>query len=157
MKKVFIALIAIGISACSTPKDITKEGGYSYYGIDFRKYTDKEFLITPESPIGDYESIGLIEVNLQPEVKEINVVEYNRMNREENPTFIAQKGSRDGETTEYYAIEILDVQKVIDEIYRIGTEWGADSIYNLEIESTVITDIISIETFKVSGFAVKRN
>ncbi|MDR9417951.1 hypothetical protein [Gracilimonas sp.] len=154
MRKLGWVLILLLLAGCSTTREnITSDGGYSYYGIDFRPYAEQGFLITTEGPQKDYNSVGLIEVNLQPEVKKISFGEHNRIQNEDEPEFTSTR-VYNGNQVEYYAVEILDIQKAIDGIYELASEWGANAIFNLDINSTFSGDLVTKETITVSGLAV---
>lgn len=152
MKKLLFCFLIL-ITACSTSKDVTSDGGFTAYGIDFRPYTAEDFLITTQAPRGDYYTIGLIQVNLSPEVTRTTISRYNEANNGLVEGFIGQKAYNGGKL-EYYLVEVLDVQKAIDEIYNISSEWGANAIFNLDIIRTTNTDIVTKDEIEVSGLAV---
>ena len=153
MKNIFyVALLGIALVGCSTYNNVTTEGGFTSYGLDFRSYTNDGFLITTESPNGDYKTIGLIEVNLSPEVKRVLKSDYEYAKN--NETGYSGQKVFNGDKLEYYLVEIVDVQKAIDEIYKISSNWGANAIFNLNINSDISNFVVKKESIKVTGLAV---
>ena len=55
-----VAILSAGTISCSTVTYIP--AATQFYAIDFSKYTELGFLITPEKFIGEYESIGIVAV-----------------------------------------------------------------------------------------------
>jgi hypothetical protein len=53
------------LTSCVTLKHIPSKS--LMYGIDFKKYSEKEFLFTPEKYQGEYLTVGIIEYVLYPE------------------------------------------------------------------------------------------
>lgn len=93
-------------------------------------------------------------MNLNPEIKETTIQGYNAVANQSEYKYMAQK-AYNGNELKYYLIEVIDVQKAIDEIYRISDKWGANAIFNLRINSTTTTDIVVRESITVSGLAVR--
>ena len=60
MKLILIAIAVLIFNGCATLKFIPAEE--YFMGIDFRPYTEQGFLFTPEKYLGEYESIGLIDL-----------------------------------------------------------------------------------------------
>lgn len=147
--------------SCSSSENLTMSGGYNFYGLDFREYADKDFLITPESPTGNYVSLGLIEVEFIPEIKQITQDLFNmniktgKLNEGDKKYNLQAINGVSGET-EYYAIEEANVQKVINQIYEKSIEWGANSLYNFTITSQNIQGTINYTIINISGFAIER-
>lgn len=162
-RSIYIKLIIVVIifTGCSSTENLTTNGGYNFYGIDFREYAEKDFLITPESPTGNYVSLGLIEVEFIPEIKEITPTLYD-LNKstgilvQGEKVFNIQAINGSSGTTEYYAIERPDVQKAIDQIYEKSIEWDANSLYKFNIESKNMQGVLTYTILKISGFAIKR-
>lgn len=62
-KSVLIILSLFIFGGCATTNSLESDGGFISYGIDFRSYTNDDFLITTEKPNGDYKAVGLITVD----------------------------------------------------------------------------------------------
>jgi hypothetical protein len=117
-------------------------------GFDFTPYTAKGFLFTPLPPSGDYESVGLVSVRIQPEIVKAK------------PGEPMPKGYRE---TEYkaakYWVEELSPSTAIKEMYNTAVTMGANALTQFAIESdrgSYDNIPISVTIYKVSGFAVKR-
>lgn len=139
----------MSLGACATT-NIESDGGFTSYGIDFRPYTNNDFLITTEKPNGDYKAIGLIRIDQTPKIKQASLAEYNRGDTKE---FRAIK-IYDKTNPVYYLVERIETQKSIDELYNISKEWGANAIFNLDIQRSNLPNYPTIEIITVSGLAV---
>jgi len=109
-------------------------------GFDFTKYASKGFLITPEQYLGEYQSIGVINVTIWPSVSE------------------SPKASAKGVTErQRWYIGQLNVNKAIDRIYQQATNMGADGIMRFDVRSIErINGTLRIEGAEISGFAIDR-
>lgn len=109
-------------------------------GYDFTKYSKIGFLFTPEKYLGNYESVGLIEVKLYPEVKA-------------EKTYDEHKHKFD-----YWKVEKILPSEVIDSIYVVCKNMGANALMNFKIDKTdlVSNGAIYYYGIKVSGFGIKR-
>ncbi|MTI88644.1 MAG: hypothetical protein FH748_11820 [Balneolaceae bacterium] len=148
------------ITGCASTTNLSQSGGYSYYGIDFREYTEKGFQFTPEKPSGSYESIGIVEVTFEPEVREVSITTYNTKGelgilKGKDKTFVVQKAFLPS-GVKYYAVEKIDIDKSIKEVYKLANEWGANAIVNFSISTNTSTNYIIKESVSVNGFAIKK-
>jgi uncharacterized protein YbjQ (UPF0145 family) len=164
MKSLKILLLGIFCVNCVTPSFPTEsDGGYVYKGYDFREYAEKGILVTTTEPTGNYQSKGIIQVTLNPEVKEVSVSNYNAAKRnngiiELNNTIyeMMMVPFFDG-TRRYYRIEVTTTEDAIDEIVNTAIEWGADAIYDFNVINETVNDNgLSKVIRTISGFAVKR-
>jgi hypothetical protein len=155
MKKI-IQLLAIGLllnSSCTTPELLSVPREEKLFGIDFTKYTAQGFLITPEKFIGSYESIGLITYEYLPAGvnKEARFVS-NTYDDVRNHTNIDK----------VWVFEDVKIEQVMDSVYKISKNMGADALVNFEIRaksSSVGTNASNMATrygYTISGFAIKR-
>ncbi|MFD2531456.1 hypothetical protein [Gracilimonas halophila] len=153
-----IALVLI-LASCATA-DLTMDGGYSYYGIDFREYTEQDFRFTTENPSGDYESVGIIEVEFYPEIIQITAGTYRTAVGDDNiwtnngKQYTVQR-KFDGRNYEYYAVEIFNTESLIAEMYDIATEWDANAVVNLRFENQPFNTGVYWTKVKVRGFAIR--
>jgi len=149
MKKSFQFLIVLFLSvyfiSCSAEKDLAKK--IYVYGYDFTEYTKKGFLFTPEQYLGEYESIGILEVEIYPDIKEGKKQGSNQYGT-----------SNYGENTEWL-YNLVQTKEVLDSLYSIGKRMGADAVVRLEITDAARERsgfMYPIPGKRASGFAIKR-
>lgn len=149
MKSIIFFIISLFLLSCSQPREISKQVFVS--GYNFTAFTSKGFLFSPEQYLGDYESIGLIEVEIYPGVEKTN----SKSDEEENRM---DTWSRDSEF-EYgwrYTDNITP-DEVLDSLYSITSLMGADAVVRLDITRvSIVQNKITLPGIKVSGFAIKR-
>lgn len=126
--------------------------------IDFSKYTEKGFFITPEKFLEEYESIGLITYEYLPEG------EYKQSGSKPNPYY------RPGENKVTSTVPVMmwvfkpvRIEQVMDSVYNICKKMGADALVNFKIEpkveaysSLVYKNPPIVGGYSISGFAIKR-
>lgn len=143
MKRIVI-LFSIGILiifGCSSPQELEKEVYYT--GFDFTKYTSQNFLFTPEIYLGGYESIGLINVIMYPEVRKVDIKHINQ----DNYTSWGQG----------WSIQKLKATEAIDSMYVKAIRMGANAIVRLTVQSIAkLNGYKTVSGLEVSGFAIKR-
>ncbi|WP_417589401.1 hypothetical protein [Owenweeksia hongkongensis] len=158
-----ILFLCIILTSCvSVPKPKERLGRTDFYSLDFREYSEAGFLITPYPPNNKYQSKGLIEVHLKPKVLSISKATYYGNENQEytNPTDGAKyelKAFRAiDEVVYYYAVEIIDANQAVKEIYLKAKEYGADAIVNFKIISETEENFgLEFHNIIVSGFAIK--
>lgn len=134
------------LSAC-TPSLVEWESTYQSSGYDFREFTHKGFLFTPESYSGTYESIGLVEITFLPEIREV---------KQDNSPDIKGYNRRQFGSSTYY-IEVADTERIIREMFELADDMGADALSRFEINPvSVQNNGFEIPSIKISGFAIKR-
>lgn len=137
--KYTLILTALLFTSCATTKP-SNEIIYTT-GFNFSEYTEKGFLITPDSYLGEYQSIGLINVTMWPAVIEIR----------------GTRTATGGNVNSGWRIERLNVQKAIDQIYAEADSMGADAITQFRIRSTERNNgLLKVPGAEISGFAIKR-
>ena len=128
----------------------------SVKGIDFREYTEKGFLFTPEKYQGDYESIGLLNFSISSEavLEKILVSEVNEM---------ARKAGLSDVYRYKWNIEEINYKEVLDLAYDTSISMGGDAIINFEINYDVNHyrnadgyPSVYIPKINVTGFVIKR-
>jgi hypothetical protein len=122
----------------------------AFYGLDFTKYTDRGFLITPESYRGEYSSIGMVSYVLTPEAtlitKKVFVsTETGQVTREEKEWKVGQ----------------VNITEAIDSLYTSAKRMGANAIINFEFRQEerdypFLTNPVKITGWQLSGFAIRR-
>ena len=143
MKKIaLLLLVGVILTGCTMTKHLDSTS--TFYGIDFRKYVEEDFLITPEKYIGEYDGISIVSYIITPELNYVDI----------NP--------QDFEVPKWY-VEYIDIQQAVDSLYTFCIEWGANAIINFEaIEHPVQVPMPSGVMkemdvgIKLSGFAIKR-
>lgn len=160
--KYILFLVAVLFAGCTTTVNLSQSGGYDYKGIDFREFTQEGFQFTPEKPTGQYESIGIVEVNFDPEIKEISSERSFEINKSGGVTEVNGKKYRaqsatTGGTKKYYMIELFDTNSLLQEIYDLASGWGANAVVNLRFEYQTINKGITWSRVTVRGFAIKRD
>lgn len=135
----FTLFTLIYLCACSTVSKIEKQ--VIVTGYDFTSYTNEGFLFTPENYVGNYESIGILSVEILPELR---------------------KTGR-GKAGQFYTPNMLwqyipvRTSEVLDSLYKKAINMGADAIINLVIKRTELTyKNVTAPGVEASGFAIKR-
>ena len=140
-----VAILSAGTISCSTVTYIP--AATQFYAIDFSKYTELGFLITPEKFIGEYESIGIVAVDSYPEYKNSGLERNNQ-------GAIIDVGS--------WQSAPLPINEVIDKVYDQSKAMGANALMNFKTEAISRSvdignsKILTIDGTRVSGFAIKR-
>lgn len=137
-------IVSLLFFSCSAEKDLSKH--VFSYGYDFTKYSKVGFLFTPEKYTEKYESVGLLVVEIYPEI-------YLRDKK--NQYGIDEPGS--GTLWTYNPVK---TEEVLDSLFNISKTMGANSVINLEIVS--VSEFRSgfnkpVPGIKASGFAIKRS
>jgi hypothetical protein len=143
-----LLILSLGcvLSSCSTPDHIQRQ--VIVKGFNFSPYTSKGFLFTPLLPTGDYESIGLVSVSIQPEITKGKEGET----APKGYTGTWYGGKR-------YWVEDVSPGDVIEEMYKKSIAMGANALTQFTMTTENIRTEeggLSVTVFKVSGFAVKR-
>lgn len=143
MKK-HILLLLLFLAGCGTsPK--TWDSQTNVYGLDFRDYNQQGFLFTPNVYDGDYESLGIVNIQLIPAVTKTQGAGKNwRRGYSANSDVV-------------WWIEVLDTRNAIDQAYREASSMGADALSQFEIsEGSVVNGDMEVPTLEITGFAIKR-
>ncbi|MEE4257305.1 MAG: hypothetical protein V2I47_09715, partial [Bacteroidales bacterium] len=112
----FVICLIVVLGSC---KPLTYIPSYSEkFVIDLTRYTDKQFLITPEVYTGDYESIGILAIAFYPTARRVKNSESASNNSDQ---FIVQ-GS--------WVAEKVKAEEVVDILYEDAKNMGADAIMN---------------------------
>lgn len=151
--------IGLLLQSCTTLEDLTfipREE--KLFGIDFSKYTSQNFLFTPEKYIGGYKSIGLITYEYLP------AAEYKKTGNKVNPFYNPQDpSSKSLIPIVEWVFESVKIEQVMDSVYKISKNMGADAIVNFDIK--VKSDPVGANAknpttrfgYIISGFAIKRD
>ncbi|MFA7421746.1 MAG: hypothetical protein WCZ90_18830 [Melioribacteraceae bacterium] len=140
--RVLITLSVLFLFACTSPRELRKEVYYT--GFDFTKFSKQGFLFTPESYNSEYESIGVINTTLFPEVK-----------NQDYRTFGSNEYLPLGETG--WSYKQINVSEAIDSMFVQATRMGANAIVRFDVKNTSKQNsYITIPGIEVTGFAIKR-
>jgi hypothetical protein len=152
MKKILIIAVIALFTACSTFKvtDSARDRKVFVSFFDFSKYSKAGFFISLNPYPGNFDPIGMIQVNIYPaRVKKT----------------IESKEDENGFMTKEYEVftdEVIKPDELLDLICNKAKELGADGLVNfddIEDYETHITQIGSYKTFRchiLKGFAIKR-
>ena len=159
MKKALVFAFGLLIlTSCSVQmKELTKIQGYAIMNkIDFRKYSEKGFLITPEKYSGEYHAIGMIDFIKMP-----GAVYVKRTKLDENNKPVTPEFGHPAEMENNWVPETINMEAVLDELYKQCVALGADAIINFNVEPNSvlhggITNPVTIEGVRITGFAIKR-
>jgi hypothetical protein len=148
MKKLILPLLAaITIAGCASQVKLV-ETTVNFNLTDFREYSERGFLVTPEAPVGDYDPVGFVEVIVNQ-----GAVLANQY---------AGKGL-DGEKMyrSVWVHEKIFFKTAIDSLVSYSESIGADALTHFKTEATYRTpDLGPIDPtlleLKVSAFAISR-
>jgi len=154
----FLFTVAMIFHSCNTLEELSfVPREEKVFGIDFSKYTKQDFLITPEKYIDKYESIGLITYEYLP------ATEYKSEGSEPNPFYDKNlPNSSPFISVKQWYSETVEISQVMDSVYKISKNMGADAIVNFDIK--VKSDAVGVHAsnpttrygYTISGFAIKR-
>ncbi len=143
---IFILIVSFSFYNCSTSSKIDKY--VITYVYDFTKYTHKGFLFTAETYRGDYESIGLLEVEIYPGSEKKPLSEEKKSK---------QYGTSDYGKSEERIYWPIKTEELLDSLYNLAINMGADAIINLSINDFQVNyGITYAYGRRASGFAIKR-
>lgn len=95
--------------------------------LDFREYTKKGFLFTPEGYTGKYESIGMIDFWVEEGA--IWKIKEKKIGRYAGSDLVERSGSWEYEGT--------DLQSVLDVIFNQCNDMGANALINFKITRSI--------------------
>ena len=138
-------IIPLLFNACSYGSEVPKSVLIS--GYDFTKYTEKGFLFTPEQYLEDYDAIGLLNLEVIPEVRK---VPYGTRASEHGWEIIVG-------TTRYWQVEEISSGEVLDSLYKKAVSMGADAVVRFNLEAIPHNNgDVNYYGLQASGFAIKR-
>ncbi|WP_299577509.1 hypothetical protein [uncultured Sunxiuqinia sp.] len=150
MKKSFaFVLLVIALFGCKTLDINMIPRTEQFSGIDFRPYTQKGFLITPEKYQGEYESIGIVSYLIFPESTREGIKEEGTMPYQH--ATIRFK----------WNTEEINVQNALEGMYKECLNMGADALVNFDValEEELISSVsppVMRKGYRVTGFAIRR-
>ncbi|MBS3945280.1 MAG: hypothetical protein KGZ42_07275 [Melioribacter sp.] len=137
MKRIILVTsIIVVLTSC---KNLEAPKTVDIYLYDFTKYAEKGFLFTPETYNYEYESMGMIYVQIYPEIKRKGEDKYM------------------GDPEKNYVIGKIDVSEAIEQLFQSAKKIGANAIIRFQINSiSKQNSSLLIEGIEASGFAIKR-
>jgi hypothetical protein len=109
------------------------------------------FFITPETISSNYESVGLFCYEIVPSAEYDKFTVIDSYSYDLEPRTIRKYK---------WVIENVSLNQAMDSVYTNCVTWGADAIIDFKIESIsnpyLTKEPVTINGFKISGFAIKR-
>ncbi len=141
MKKIAIlfCLLLTGCQVTHIPRTSTS------FIIDFAKYSNSGFLFTPDGYSGKFKTIAQISVTIYPAAYQLPSVAAG-----------TAKPPKGYYQVDNYAVEKLDPAYIVDSVYTMAKNMGADCIMNFSIHTVWTKSSPILTGYEVSGFAVKR-
>ncbi len=141
----FIVSLPLLFAACSTIHEM--ERFTSVRALDFRPYADKGFLFTPNRYTLEYDSRGIVTIEVWPKVVKIPREKEGKMRS--NPETFWQDGW-------LWIAEEVPTQDALDSAYAVATRLGADALVEFESERIEVPPGSKRTVMRMNGFAIKR-
>ena len=144
------------IISCSVKEVTHKPKSVAFYEFDFSNYSNNDFLFTPDSYTGEYESKELITVIISPEANKTRV----SPNEEKTTDAIYYQGN--SVNNSFWVVKDIQPDEILSEIYEKCIQIGADAFVNFKVQTESKTfvqntpPILEYENYIISGFAIKR-
>ncbi len=141
----YLSLILLITFGCAPPKYIPES--LSVSGINFAPFSEEGFLFTPNKYLGDYESIGIINLSFAPEA---NLIKSTK------------KTSGGDRTTSSWVVNDMNPDTLLKKVHELCVDMGADALTEFEVSNFYnnhavgTTHPITIMGLKFSGFAIRR-
>jgi len=145
---------ALLLIACQQAGPLTHQHQQNTVAFDFAPYTERGFLITPQSYDGSYQSIGQITLTIWPRAVETKIESIaERVAGRHDST--AQSGT--------WVVEQITTEELVESTYNEARRMGADAIVNFNV-STQTRHLsgrysgqdLRLTGYNVSGFAIDR-
>lgn len=154
MKKfiLIIPLFIVLLSSCSTTKKLVpRERIIHTFYFDFSQYAKEGFLISPNSYVGEFESCGVLELEVIPEKK---VTKGKTVYSSSDNSYTQE---------EYLIEEKITGEELLKLIVEKAKLKGGNAIVNFKMSSTSYDtyspeaqDILTTKFYSVEGFVIKR-
>lgn len=119
--------------------------------IDYIKYAEEDFLITPNSYTYDFIGIGEIFITITPATERDTVKSIHSYDKNGKPFYITQTG---------FVEEKISINEMIDIAVNEAKKMGADAITNFEIRRNYNNGFLFngkyIYPYEVLGYCIKR-
>ena len=177
-KRIRFALLIVSllfiVTSCSTIKELKAvNGGVFLSGWDFREYQEKGFLFTPEKYSYEYESVGVLELEVIPHAFYDYTTNYTKKvdkNLARQRIFqveIDDKLYRIRTKNMYtkdkvWFVETIEPKTVVKRIYDQAIEMGANALMNFKVIKEGnpyypgYVNTVYLTSYTVSGLAIRR-
>ncbi len=151
----FLLAAFVLLAGCATPKFTDFPGLMFHIGFDFREYSDKGFLFTPEPYSGEHTVRGMVTFHLHPRVRYVK----GKLPKSDGFTVKHFRVENYGEMTQI--VEDYKVEDLIQYIYELSIEWGGDAFTHFEHRTlTSRTDLSEYSEYPyavITGVVIKRH
>jgi hypothetical protein len=169
---ILLYFVSIGLNSCVSSSNVTPMSeSFISLTYDFREYSSKGFMFTPEKYLGEYESIGIIEIIYVPEFIEAKNVSIRSGSEQRGSPRSATQNviAEDVDTYKYvvyrdpvnhlklWLVSRPNTGELIKNAYETANEMGANAVTQFSIVTTEFeNDQLVVQTIKLTGFAIKR-
>lgn len=134
-------------TSCATFKP--QQRSYSISFLDYRPYTSEGFFISPDPYTGEFEALGELYLEVQPEQKEIDI------KNKDNYDSIVYWG------TQAYGFERINHAELLEMAVKRAVSVGANGIANIRITkttgATINASVASTSiVYKIEGLCIKK-
>jgi len=154
MKKLAFVFCVFLLTSCATLTKIAPEE--TYYGIDFRRFAEKDFLFSTEKYNDNHLLLGIITMEIYAGAKyEIDVNKKNYIGSSATPTWI------------YENVNSITTDSALNKIYNKTLEFNGNAFVNFKIEPIIktvnkndkgksISNIANVPGIRITGNMIKR-
>lgn len=126
-----------------------QQRSYSISFLDYRPYTSEGFFISPDPYTGEFEALGELYLEVQPEQKEIDI------KNKDNYDSIVYWG------TQAYGFERINHAELLEMAVKRAVSVGANGIANIRITKTtgaIINASVASTSivYKIEGLCIKK-
>ncbi len=158
MKKLLIGILIFG--ACvSTKEQLEKPRQENTSVVDFTKYSDQGFIFSPSPPTGSYSTKGIISVDIESEVIDLITWEQDEIFEKDGRWYSRQsvqfRNSSGSLESDYYGVEVISLEDVLDKMMVDAKEIGANAVYSLKYNMSFVNyKGLNLMRISASGTAV---
>ncbi len=142
MQKVYFYIIVVCFALSACTKNVNLKRQVTVSVMDFTKYSDQGFLITPYEYAADYETLGFVEVEVRP------AVVIDKTDKVDESTGIRKSD---------FSVGPIMLEDAIEQMVERAKDLGADALVSFEYESVVfVVEGRSVEGAVLRALAIKR-
>jgi hypothetical protein len=132
-----MTLLCLGyflLSGCAGQQLTNREAEVKGFKFDFRSYSEKGFLFTPEEYFGRYDVLGIISLQFHPKVT------YRQGHFPVGQNYSVRHFVHDGVRTQM--THEINRDEIIEYVHDLAVEWGGDALshFNFRFESAQTDD-----------------
>lgn len=144
-------LTATVLTACSRPGPLEKN--VRTQTLDLTEYSKEGFLITPSEYGDEFQSVGFLEVELEPSARPVETdQEGNPVDLRPGEVHLETRKNRD------IAYKPPSLRDAVDSMYVKSRRMGADAIINFSREAYPVSYwVTEVPAIRVRGFAIDRS